>query len=223
MHQGHRKRMKDRFIKEGLDGFDDHQVLELLLFYCIPRKDTNELAHKLIEKFGSLSGVFEADPADIEGTAGIGFNSAVMLNLIPSLSRRYFKDRWGGRPVLSKPEEAGEYAVTLFAGRVYEVFYAICLDSKNGVIFPALVHEGTINEARIYPRIVVETALRHKAATVLLAHNHPGGTMKPSAADINITRSISNALNTIQIKVLDHIIVAGEQYYSMSVNNLMGG
>src|SRR5690554_5262558 len=168
MHKGHRERVRKRYIAEGLDAFDDHQVIEMLLYYSVPRKDTNLLAHELIKKYGSLSAVMEADPKDLCETSGIGINSAVLLTLIPSLSRRYLKDRWGEKPVLENSGKAGEYAVSLLVGRTYEVFYVICLDNRNRVIYPDMVHEGTINEAPVYPRLIVETALRHKAASVIL-------------------------------------------------------
>lgn len=221
MHEGHRERLKNRLLNEGLDAFEDHQVLEMLLFFSIPRKDTNPLAHELIKKYGSLAAVFEADPDDMQRITGIGKNSAILLTLIPSLARRYFKDRWGKRPLLNNSREAGEYAVSLLAGRTYEVFYVICLDIGNRVTYPALVHEGTLNEAPVYPRIIVETALRHKAGSVILAHNHPAGTTRPSAADIKVTRDVTEALRPVQIKVLDHIIVAGDSHLSMAQEGLM--
>lgn len=221
MHEGHRSRLKNRFLEEGLDSFEDHQILELLLFYAIPRKDTNELAHSLIKKYGSLSGVLEADPKDMAKTPGLGENSAILLAIIPSLARIYMKDRWGSRPALNSTAKAGEYVLTLFAGRTYEVFYVICLDAQHKVIYPALVHEGTIDQAPIYPRIIVETALRHKAHSVILAHNHPGGSPTPSPQDIEVTKRIRMALEQISISVLDHIIAAGEQYGSCAEKGLL--
>ena len=218
MHEGHRKRLKMRFLKDGLDSFEPHQVLELLLFYSIPRKDTNELAHELLKKYGSLSGVFEADPKDLAQISGIGENTAYLLSLIPQLARRYSNDKWGDKPELNSSTKAGNFAVSLFGGRTYEVFYIICLDSQNRVNYSELVHEGTINEAPVYPRVLVEAAIRHKANSVILAHNHPGGTLNPSRADIEATRTICTALESISIKVVDHIIVCGEKYYSFAEN-----
>ncbi|UWG97971.1 hypothetical protein LPY66_03955 [Dehalobacter sp. DCM] len=119
MHEGRRIRLKRRFLEEGLDSFEDHQILELLLFYAIPCKDTNELAHVLIEKYGSLSKVFDADPNELTTTPGLGENSAVLLSLMPSLARIYFKDCWGSGPNLDSTAKAGEYILTLFAGRPY--------------------------------------------------------------------------------------------------------
>ena len=218
MHEGHRKRLKMRFLKEGLDSFEPHQVLELLLFYSIPRKDTNELAHKLLERYGSLSGVFDADIKDIVKVPGIGENTAFLLNLIPHLARRYHNDKWGPKPELNSSTKAGNYAISLFAGRNYEAFFIICLDAQNRVNYSELVHEGTINEAPVYPRLLVEAAIRHKANSVILAHNHPGGTLTPSRADIEATKTICTALESISIKVIDHIIVCGDKYYSFAEN-----
>jgi len=222
IHAGHRQRVKERFLKEGLDAFEDHQVLELILFYCIPMKDTNELAHKMIKEFGTLAMLFEADPKDICRRCGVSENTAILISLIPSLARRYFKGKWGNKPVLNSSCKAGEYAISLFAGRTYEAFFVICLDSQNRVNHAALVHEGTINEAPVYPRLIVETALRYQANSVILAHNHPGGSLQPSNADINITKKISVALEAISINVVDHIIVAGDKYMSFAEKGLIG-
>ncbi|MGI6679021.1 MAG: RadC family protein [Dehalobacterium sp.] len=220
-HKEHRQRVKNRFIVEGLDAFDDHQVLELLLFFSIPQKDTNELAHRLINKYGSLSGVFEADPADLAANKGIGEHSAVLLSLIPSLTRRYMKDRWGERPLINSTKKAGAFATSLCAGKNYEVFYVICLDAQCRVIFPALVHEGTINQAPVYPRLIVETALRHQAHSVILVHNHPGGSSNPSKQDIEVTKNIVGALKAISIQVVDHIIAAGENFTSFAEKGMI--
>lgn len=221
LHEGHRERMRNRFIEEGLDSFADHQVLELLLFYCIPVKDTNELAHKLLKEFGSLDGLFEATPQEICKRCKLKPTTAVLLSLMPSLARRYFKGKWGEKPLLNSSAKAGEYAVSLFVGRTYEAFYLLCLDAQNRVNYAALVHEGTINEAPVYPRLIVETALRHQASTVILAHNHPGGTLRPSSADKEVTGRIVNALGAISIQVADHLIVAGSEYYSFMEHGLL--
>lgn len=221
LHEGHRRRVKNRYLAEGLDSFEDHQVLELLLFYCIPMKDTNELAHKLLSEFGSLAGIFEADHKDICKRGKVSENTAILLSLIPSLTRRYFKGKWGQKPLLNSSSKAGEYAVSLFAGRTYEVFYVICLDSQNRVNYAVPVHEGTINETPVYPRIIVEAVLRHQANSVILAHNHPGGSLKPSDADVQITKKIAAALEAISVHVVDHIIVAGDRYFSFAEKGLL--
>ncbi len=221
MHGGHRERVKRRFLEEGLDNFEDHQVLELLLFYAIPRVDTNELAHELIKKYGSLSAVLEAEPSELAKTKGIKENSATLLTLIPPLARFYFKDRWGKRVVIDSSTKAGNYMIDLFAGRTYEAFYLISLDAQNKVNHASLVHEGTINEAPIYPRLIVEAALRHKATNVILSHNHPGGSTEISSADIEATKRIKTALNSISISIVDHIVVAGDKYVSFAEEGLL--
>ena len=207
-------------MNEGLDAFEDHQILELLLFYSIPRKDTNELAHTLIRKYGSLSAVFEADPADLMSTPNReefgGFAESYSIS-----GTNLFQDKWGTSPGLNSTAKAGEYLVSLFSGRLYEVFYVICLDAQNRLNHACLVHEGTIDQAPVYPRVIVEAVLRHQAHSVILAHNHPGGTLEPSQADINITRKITAALETISVRVLDHIIVADGKYFSFADHGLI--
>lgn len=221
MHQGHRARVRQRYLQEGLDSFNEHQIIELLLFYSIPRKNTNEIAHKLIDRFGSLSGVLDAGVKELMKVEGISENSAVFLSMLPNISRIYLKSKWGNRPKLNSSTKAGEYVVDLFTGRSYEVFYVLCLDAQNRLIHAVPVHEGTINEAPIYPRIIIETVLNHKANSVILAHNHPGGSTKPSQADINATEQIAVALDSIQVRLVDHIIAAGDNYVSLAEKNLI--
>jgi len=221
VHEGHRSRIRERYITEGLDNFSDHEIVELLLFYCIPKRDTNELAHRMVKEFGTLHDLLEADPRDIARRCKVSLNTATLISMVAPLSRRYLRQKWGNRPVLNSSTLAGNYAVSLFAGRVYECFFIICLDSQNRVNHAALVHEGTINEAPVYPRIIVETALRHKANSIILAHNHPGGSLKASTADIDVTRKICQAMKPIAISVVDHIIVAGDRYISFAEQGLM--
>lgn len=221
LHEGHRQRVKTRYLTEGLDAFEDHQVLEMLLFFGIPMKDTNELAHKMIREFGSLAGLFEADPKDISKRCSVSENTAILVSLIPSLARRYFKGKWGDKPNVNSSSKAGAYLVSLFAGRTYEAFFVVCLDSQNRVNHAALVHEGTLNEVPVYPRLIVELVLRHQANSVILAHNHPGGSMNPSQDDIEITRKIISALEPISVKVVDHIIIAGDNYMSFKEKKLL--
>jgi DNA repair protein RadC len=214
-HSGHRERLRTRFFREGLDGFDDHQVLEFLLFQAIPRADTNPIAHQLINRFGSLSAVLEADPKDLASVEGVGKNAAALLSLVPQITRRYFHDRVRhSRRMLNTSEAAAEYLIPLMTGRPEEVFYLICLDSQLRVLYPALISEGTVKDALVHPRHVVEAAIRHRAASAILAHNHPAGTVRPSGQDHVITKRLVQALGAIQIQVVDHIIVAGEQIYS---------
>jgi len=221
IHKGHRQRLKDQFTNEGFDTLSDYQALELLLFFGIPYRDTNETAHMLLEKYGSFSGVFNADYLELASTPGLGPHAAALIHMIPSLTRRYSMDRWKDKPQITSTGSAGMYAVSLFCGIEYEAFYMICLDTQNRVIIPALISEGTINEAMIYPRIIVENVLRHKASTVILTHNHPGGSPEPSGADIDMTRKLATALGVIAVRIMDHIIVAGEKYVSLAEKRLL--
>lgn len=220
-HDGHRQRMKERFLSDGLDSFSPHQVVELLLFYGIPYRDTNETAHMLMEKYGTLSGVFNADYQELSALPGMGPHAATLIHMVPALARRYTKDRWDDKTQITNSKSAGLFAASLFVGLEYEAFYMICLDSQNHVIMPVLISEGTINEAMIYPRNIVENALRHRAATVILAHNHPGGSTAPSAADIGMTKKLTEALGVISVKIMDHIVVAGDSYTSFAEKNIL--
>lgn len=221
LHAGRRERVRSRFLSEGLDAFEDHEILEFLLYWCIPMRDTNELAHRVLREFGSLPRLFESDARDIARRCGVALQTATLLSLVGPLSRRYLRSRWGERPCLGSSSEAGGFAASLFAGRCYEVFYVICLDSRNQVNHAALVHEGTINEAPVYPRLIVEASLRHHANSVILAHNHPGGSLTPSTADLDVTRKIRDALEPIGIRVVDHIVVAGERFTSFAEIGLL--
>jgi DNA repair protein RadC len=215
IHAGHRARLRKRCLEEGLEAFEDHQVLELLLFYAIPRRDTNELAHLLLKRYGSLSTVLEADPVDLAQTEGVGDGAATLLALVPSLTRRYLVDRARNeRHALTTSERAAEFLVPFMAGRTNEVFYVVCLDTRCRVIVPALVAEGLPDRARVEPRQAVEVALRHKAHSVLFAHNHPTGEAKPTTADQRVTQTLVAAFGMIGIAVRDHLIVAGEEWYS---------
>jgi DNA repair protein RadC len=222
LHTGHRARLRNRFLEEGLDSFENHQLLELLLFHVIPRIDTNEIAHRLMQRFGSLSAVLEADPKDVASVQGIGDKAAVFLSMIPQITRRYFHDRvLRDKPQLNSSETVADYLIPLMAGRPEEVFYVLCLDTQCRVIYPALVSEGTVKEAAVYPRHVVEEAIRHRAASVILAHNHPAGTAKPSQPDHQLTRLLVQALGPLDIKVLDHIIVAGDRVFSFAKEGIL--
>jgi DNA repair protein RadC len=217
IHQGHRERLRTRFLEEGLDGFADHQVLELLLFQVVPRGDTNPIAHRLMQRFGSLSAVLEAGPKDLASIDGVGPRAAAFLNLIPQVTRRCLHDRVSrDNPRLADSDAVADYVQPLMAGRPEEVFYVLCLDSQCRVLYAALLAEGTVKEAQVNPRQVVEAALRHRAASVVLAHNHPGGSARPSTADHQLTGLLVQALGAIGIPVLDHVIAAGDQTYSFA-------
>ena len=224
LHHGHRDRMRERAALEGLDGFADHEVLELLLFAVIPRANTNPVAHRLLKRFGSLSAVLEADPKDLAGVDGIGAKGGMFLAQIPHIARRYMHDRVvRDNPALTSPDAVSQYLIPLMASRAEEVVYLLCLDAQFKVRFPALISEGTVAEAHVHRRQVIQEALRHQAVSVILAHNHPAGGTDPSTADRHLTQRIHAALAAVDIPMLDHVIVAGEKTFSFQQNGMMPG
>jgi DNA repair protein RadC len=221
VHSGHRQRLKDKFIHNGIDVLSDHEVLELLLFFCIPMKDTNELAHKMINEFGSLHNLLDAGSQEIAKRCRVSQNTGVLLSLIPSVFKRYSASKWGAKPSMDTSRRAGKYAVSLFIGETKEAFYMLCLDTQSRLIHPVLVSRGTLDETHLYPRQIVETALKYNAASVILTHNHPAASLSPSKNDIVATTKIINALDPINVAVVDHIIVAADKYFSFSEKKLL--
>lgn len=215
VHNGHRDRMRQRFLQEGLDGFTDIQVLELLLFYCISRKDTNPIAHALLEQFGSLSQVLEAPVEELCKVEGIGENAAVFLQLVTQVGRYYLTDRVSKIKVLPTLESCAEYMRPLFFGRKVEMVYLLCLDAKCKVLCCRKMAEGSVNSTGISVRKIVEMALASNASSVVLAHNHPGGLAIPSSEDVAVTRRVVAALQAVEIHFIDHIVVADDDYVSM--------
>ena len=215
IHKGHRERLKQRFLEEGLDNFTDIQVLELLLFYSIQRKDTNPIAHALLEHFGSLSRVLEAPIEELQKVPQITEHSAVLLKLVTELARYYQVDSAQQTEILTTLDACGKYLVPRFFGRTKETVFLLCLDAKCKVLCCKELGEGSVNSASISVRKVVETALSANATTVVLAHNHPSGIAVPSNEDIQTTRRIAAALNAVEIYLADHIVVADGDYVSM--------
>lgn len=215
VHAGHRKRLKERFRQEGLDSFDELHVLELLLFYCIPQKDTNLLAHELLDRFGSLPQVLEATAEELEKVPGVGEHVSTLLTLITDISRYYMVSRSARFDVLLTNEQCGDYLLPYFVGRRDETVFMLCLDAKCKVLCCKEVGRGSVNSAGVPVRRVVETALGVNATTVILAHNHPSGLAIPSSEDIITTRRIAIALDAVGIVLADHIVVADDDFVSM--------
>ena len=215
IHDGHRQRLKDRFLAEGLDHFDELYVLELLLFYCIPRKDTNPIAHQLLNHFGSLTNVFEATVDELQKVPGISKNAATFLTLVPQAGRYYQIKRAEAGDILHTIEQCGRYLVPYFYGRENETVFLLCLDAKCKVLACKMVGEGSVNSANIPIRRVVEIALNANATTVVLAHNHPSGLAFPSADDIQTTLRVAKAMDAVEITLADHIVVADNDFVSM--------
>ena len=220
VHDGHRGRMKRRFLEHGLDSFDDHNVLELLLFYAVPRGDVNPLAHELVTKFGSLAAVFDAPPDELMKVPGIGESTALLIKLIPQMSRRYMISRTSSDNILNSTEKAGNYLSQFFYGEQDEVVYMACLDAKCKVINCKLIFRGSVNSANISVRKLVENALLYNATSVIIAHNHTSGIALPSREDLSTTRKVAEALRSVDINLHDHIIVADDDYVSLADNGL---
>ncbi len=212
MHKDHRKHTKDRFLSEGLDGFEPHNVLELLLFYSIPQRDTNETAHMLINRFGSLSAVFDAPYDDLLTVPGISDHSATLIKLIPAVSRRYAMEKNSKATRLSSIEDIGKYLVARYLGVTEETVLLLLLDNKFGLIDCVKVHEGSVNSSAITMRKLIETALFKRASMVVLAHNHPSGVAIPSSDDLFTTQQVKRAFDLVEIGMLAHIIVAGDTF-----------
>lgn len=219
IHDGHRARLKNRFLNHGLESFDDHTVLELLLFYSVPRRDTNVLAHELIKRFGSLAEVFDAPVDALTKVDGIGESSALLIKLMPQLARRYLISRTAPDKLLLSTRQAGEYLTPYFFGERDEVVYLVCLDAKCKVISCRLLFRGSVNSAAINVRRLVETALMFNSTSVILAHNHTSGIPTPSQEDIATTRRIMSALSAVDIALTDHIVVADSDFVSFADNN----
>ncbi len=216
IHKNHRQRVKKRYRDEGLDHFDEVNVLEMLLFFGVPQGDTNPLAHRLLEQFGSLSGVLDAPVYELEKVNGVGEHVAIMLSMVRDLSRYYMVNRSGPCPILTSTRACGEFMLPHFVGRRDETVFLLCLDSKCKVIGCKEVGSGTVNSASVSARKIVETALAVNATSVVLAHNHPSGVALPSSEDLMTTRRLAMALDGVGILLADHVIVAEEDYVSLA-------
>ena len=214
IHDGHRQRLKDRFLREGLDGFTDVQVLELLLFYVVPRKDTNPIAHDLVDRFGSLARVLDASVLKLTEVNGVTENGATFLKLVREIERRYALSQ-GEEIILNTIDDCCEYLVRFFKGKRNETVFLLSLDAKLKLLSCREVGEGSVNYASVPIRRVVEMALGDGATSVILAHNHPSGLAVPSNDDVATTRRLATALSAVEIQLVDHIVVADDDYVSM--------
>ena len=214
IHDGHRAKMRQRFLKGGLENFADHEALELLLYYAIPRRDTNPIAHALMERYGSLSAVLAAPVDDLKKVEGVGESAAVLLKMIPQLTQkaRLAEAEW----VLNSSDRAGTFLLELLAGQTHEVVYVLCLDRKGKLITYKRLGEGGISSAGLDIRKLVECAILSSASAVILAHNHPSGIALPSNDDFTATDRAREALKNIDVQLADHIIVADGDFVSLA-------
>lgn len=220
IHEGHRKRLKDRFCREGLDNFNEINVLELLLFYCVQRKDTNPIAHRLLDQFGSIAKVLDASREELLRVEGVTENVAVFLSLIREMSRYYMVKQSAVRKILDSTDACAKYLQPNFIGRSDEAVFVLCLDAKCQVICCKMVSQGTINSAPFPFRKVVELVINTKATSVVIAHNHPGGVAIPSQEDVRVTVSLAELMRNIDVVLVDHFIFEDDgDYVSLVQSN----
>lgn len=217
LHDGHRQRVKNKFLQNGFTKETPaHEILELVLFYSVPRKDTNELAHKLLNEFGSLSGVLNASPEQLMKFPGITKNSVVLFKMILETARIYNEDLASNKDTFKSIEEIGTYISYHFSGATEEKFGVLSLSSSGKFISYDTINQGDISAVGVSTRKIIEILLRTRAAAVVIAHNHPGGIALPSASDLETTKRINEALKHIGVHLLDHIIVADGDFVSLA-------
>lgn len=215
MHSGHRERLKQRFRETGLESFNDINALEILLFYGIPRQDTNPIAHALLERFGSFQGVIDAPYEDLLKVPGVGENVATLLKLIPAVCKRYTQEKQKRKQSFSSIEELEDFVVPLFTFEMEETLFVICMDSGNHITYCEAISQGGLDYVPVDPRKILQIAIDRRASRVVLAHNHPSGIAAPSVSDVNLTRNIQECLGLFEIELLDHFVVAEEMCVSM--------
>ena len=219
-HSGHRQRIKNRFVNSGLESFEPHEVLEMLLFYCIPRRNTNEIAHRLMERFGTFEQVMDARISDLETVEGMGENAARFISFVRAVGSYYHISSQKNIKILDSREACGEYISAFFDGKKNETVYLLCLDGKCKVLGCFMINEGSLNSVEIAVNKIVSVATSVNASVVILAHNNPGGLALPSPEDQQVTNRVGKALSYLNITLYDHIIVADDDYVSLVESGL---
>lgn len=219
VHDGHRARLKERFLEHGLDSFNELNALELLLFYAIPRRDTNIIAHRLMERFGSLNGVMDASFHQLCEVEGVGENAALLIRLIPELMRKSEISATEDMVCIKSSKDAGRYLVPRFLNIKEEHILMLCLDARKRIISCVELSSGVVDAAETSVRKVVETALRYRASSAILSHNHPDGFALPSKEDDHMTIEIYKSLKLVGVTLEDHIVVAGKDFVSYADSN----
>ena len=214
--EGHRRRLREKFLKSGLAGFHDYEVIELLLTLGMPRRDCKDAAKAALKLFGSLQAVFEASPKELCAVDGIGPKNLLGIKLIKAVSDRYLTGRLEKKNALNNSKELFDFLYHRLRDRRRECFQVIYLDAKNKVVGTETLFEGTLTASAIYPREVVLAALHHNAAAVIFAHNHPSGDPQPSEDDVSITRQLVFACRVLGITVHEHLIIGNNRYFSFA-------
>ena len=221
VHAGHRERMRTKFLKRGIDAFDDHEILEFLLFYVNKQRNTNPIGHNLIEKFKTLEAVFDASYEELLAVDGVGEAGASLIKLIGQIPNRLSSDGARRKIRLVTSRDAAEYCAQFFKGLDHERMLMISLNSVKDVLAVDVISDGSFNATNADVRKIVELALQRKATGVILSHNHPSDSPHPSAADTLATTKIMDILEGINIAVIDHIICSDDSFCSMSERGLM--
>lgn len=219
--EGHRKRLKDRFFQNGLKGFHDYEVIELLLSLNTPRKDCKQSAKLLLKRFKSFQGVLEAPHGSLCEIEGVGPANSLGVRLIKEVADRYLERRVISKDVVQNPGDLMEYLTHTIGHKTKEVFAGVFLDAKNRVLTTQILFKGTLTTSSVYPREVIISALQHNAAAVIFAHNHPSGDVAPSQSDIQITRKLFFALKYVGIVLHEHMIIGNEGFYSFAAQGLI--
>ncbi len=218
---GHRKRLREKFLKGGLAGFHDYEIVELLLSLGTPRRDCKQQAKEAIKTFKTLRGVLEASPEDLQQIKGIGPHSTFGIKLVQEVAREFLKEKIIDKPVYKSSKEIFDYLYHSMRDLKKEVFKVINLNSQNQIIETSDLFKGTVNSSAISRREVIESAIKHGAASLIFAHNHPSGNPEPSTSDKELTRDLVHAACIMQIKVLDHIIIGDNKYFSFTGEGLI--
>lgn len=215
-HNGRRQRMRQRFMKEKLNAFAPHEALEMLLYYAIPRQDTNPIAHRLIEHFGSLQAVLEADVNELSTVEGMGEQAAVLVSMLLPLMRVYLMEKSRPTHAVRDYSQIDRYCYSLFLGAAQEKCYVLAFDAKIGLKGCEMLSEGTVSSVEISPRRLLSVLLKYGASGAVVAHNHLSSSAAPSMEDREMTQMLTDLLGKVQIRLYDHIIVASDELYSFS-------
>lgn len=220
--EGHRQRLRDKFLAQGIDAFTDAEIIELLLTFGTPRSDCKEAARALLTQFGSLPAVLDAAPVQLQQVKGVGPKNTFALHFIQGVARRYLRQRVVGKEYVRSSREVADYLIHSMRGLQHEVLTVVFLDAAHAVIDAAVVAEGTVTVNTIYPRELVKAALARNASALVIAHNHPSGSLTPSRQDSELTRSLYLVCSFMHLDLLDHLIIgAGDQVYSFADQGVM--
>ena len=220
--EGHRKRLRGKFIRSGVSGFHDYEIVELLLTLGTPRKNCKQQAKEAIKKFKSLKGVLETPMEKLQEIDGIGLHNAFGIKLFQEISERYLKERIIGKKInLKSSKEVYDYLFQSMQKNEKEIFKVLFLDAKNRLINTEDLFEGTLNSSIVYPREIMKKAINYNAVSLIFVHNHPSGNPEPSQSDKDITKNLVNAGKFMQIKILDHIIIGDNRYFSFADDGLI--